>query len=105
MENKSTHRFLTSTLICNSFVGVVYICLGLLCLSMFGLEIQSNVLLNMATRPGIASTFMRLIFSVVLVAHIPYVFFPTKEALLVLIDECLNNSVSEKIERKILDLK
>ena len=55
----------------------------------------------MATRPGYASIFVRLIFSLVLVAHIPYVFFTTKEACLVFIDEIWHKSVSEKLEAKI----
>ena len=101
MQDKSTHRFSISAGIANTFCAVVYIILGILCLAMFGSELQSNVLLNMATRPGYASIFVRLIFSLVLVAHIPYVFFTTKEACLVFIDEIWHKSVSEKLEAKI----
>ena len=100
-RDKSTHRFSISAGIAQAFCAVVYIALGLLCLAMFGSELQSNVLLNMSTRPGYASIFLRLIFSLVLVTHIPYIFFTVKEAYLVLIDEIWHNSVSEKLEAKI----
>ena len=101
MQDKSTDRFLISSGITLVFCAFVYIALGLICLAMFGSELQSNVLLNMSTRPGYASIFIRLIFSLVLVAHIPYVFFSVKEAYLVLIDEIWHKSVSEKLEAKI----
>lgn len=101
MQDKSTLRFSISAGIANAFCGVVYIILGILCLAMFGSELQSNVLLNMATRPGYASIFVRLNFSLVLVTHIPYIFFSTKEAYLVFIDEIRHKSVSEKLEAKI----
>jgi hypothetical protein len=54
---------------------------------MFGNTLMSDVLLNMASRPGTASIILRLVFALLLVTHIPYVFFTTKEAALVILDE------------------
>jgi len=98
MQDKSTDKFLISSVINLVFCALVYTTLGLICLVMFGSELQSNVLLNMSTRPGYASILIRLIFSLVLTAHIPYIFFIVKESYLVLIDEIWHRSVSEKLE-------
>jgi len=38
---------------------------------------------------------------IVLACHIPYFFFPTKEALLIIFDECKNRSMQKMISENI----
>ena len=105
MENKSTHNFMMSGASANLICALVYITLGVLCLAMFGSELQSDVLLNMATRPGISSIILRLVFAFLLMMHIPYVFFTTKDASLVLIDELQRSTISEHLKAKLIAYK
>lgn len=74
---KSTERFLLCSWIANAFCFVVYTTLGILCVAMFGDNINVNILLNMATRSGVSSIILRIVFSCLLITHIPYVFFVT----------------------------
>lgn len=72
---------------------------------MFGDNTNVNILLSMATKAGVASIILRIIFGLLLAVHIPYIFYVTKEALLVLIDEIWHSSVSKNLEDKLLSYK
>jgi hypothetical protein len=41
---------------------------------------------------------MQGIFAILLACHIPYLFFSGKEALLIIIDEIMNKSISQQLE-------
>jgi hypothetical protein len=101
MKEKTTTNFMVSSVFANLICATVYITLGFLCISMFGDTIMSDVLLNMASRPGLASIVLRLVFAFLLITHIPYIFFSTKEATLVIIDEATKGTISDHLEDKI----
>ena len=45
---------------------------------------------------------MQFLFLIILACHIPYLFFSGKEALLILIDECMRKSISLTLSKKLL---
>ena len=74
---------------------------GIIALLMFGSEIKSDFLQNMATRTGSISLFIRTTYCFILLLHIPYFFFSVKEYALVMYDEFFNRSLSTHLEEKL----
>ena len=83
LSDRTTARFACSTIITNAFCGIIYVTLGILCLFLFGEDVEPDILKNMATRSGWSSFVLRTIFCLLLLVHIPYIFHPLKEAVLV----------------------
>lgn len=83
LENRSTARFGCSAIVTNALCALIYLSLGITCLFLFGEDIEPDVIKNMATRSGTSSFVLRTIFCLLLLVHIPYVFHPLKEAVLV----------------------
>ena len=69
------------------FTFLVYVSLGILSVYMFGSALNKSVLDNVDEEAETSSYVIRVAFLIVLACHIPYAFFPVKEALLILVDE------------------
>ena len=72
---------------------IVYVSLGLLSIYIFGSGLHANVMKNIDEEHNAYSYIIRIAFLVVLACHIPFVFFPTKESFLIIVDEAWNNSM------------
>lgn len=83
LNERTTSRFGCAAIITNTICAIVYLSLGITCLFLFGADLKKDVLQNMATRSGWPSFMLRSVFCLILLAHIPYIFHPMKEALLV----------------------
>lgn len=88
-------------------VGIVYICLTLSSITMYGSHIAQSLLANIGVaykddRIYVESYAMQILFLVVLAAHIPYIFYSAKESLLIIIDECMRRSISLTLSKKML---
>lgn len=91
------------------FIGIVYFITGLICLFMFGDGIESSVLLNIgdaryASDPNKSfweAYICQISFMIVLMCHVPFVFFAGKEAMLTVIDEIQRKSVSNALWHKL----
>ena len=79
----------------------VYSSVGILGIYTFGTDLTSNVLDNVDKETNVYSYIIRVMFSIVLACHIPFVFFPTKESFLIIVDEIQNNSMKHLLERNI----
>lgn len=75
--------------------GVIYLCVGVICTMMFGSTLKSSVLLNIGevkwnTDPNKSfweAYICQVSFMIVLMCHIPFIFFSGKEAALIVVDE------------------
>ena len=103
LEKRSTDRFQHVSMIDMGIVTTCYIAVGTISLLLFGSEIKPDVLLNVSSRPGRASIFIRLAYTFLLTCHLPYFFFSVKEYVLVIIDELKNRSLSTHLEQKLSD--
>lgn len=68
----------------------VYISLGILSIYIFGSDVKANVMTNIDEESNVYSYVIRIAFLIVLGCHIPYIFFPTKESFLIMVDETQN---------------
>lgn len=59
----------------------------------------------MASRAGWSSFVLRVVFCIVLLMHIPYIFHPLKEAVLVFNQEFNSRTISEGLEQKIREAR
>jgi hypothetical protein len=75
---------------------LLYITLSVLSIYTFGSSLHPDVINNVSTEINHdwESITLRIAFAIVIICHIPYVFFSGKEALLILIDEWDRKSIS-----------
>ena len=70
---------------------------------MFGAELKSSFLHNMSEKPGYASLIIRLVFAGLLLVHIPYIFLPAKECILLMYFEHKQRFLSDHLEQKLAE--
>ena len=86
-SNKSNRVAMRAVAIGAILSFAIYVSLGLLSIYSFGSELKSSVLSNVDEEQNTYSYIIRISFLLVLACHIPYIFFPTKESFLIIIDE------------------
>ena len=86
-ENKTNETAVKAIKIGSSLTFFVYTSLGILSIYTFGESLEDDVFINVDEEQNIYSLIIRIAFLIVLACHIPYSFFPTKESLLLMIDE------------------
>ena len=80
---------------------VIYTTLGILSIFSFGSSLTSNVFDAVDAEDTIYSIIIRVAFLIVLACHIPFVFLPTKEGFLIIIDEAQNSSMQIALDNKL----
>ena len=87
--------------------SMIYLSVSLICLFMFGASLQGSVLLNIGNAhtadDGIywEALIVQISFMIVLVCHVPFIFFSGKEALCIMIDEIQRKSISSALWHKL----
>ena len=89
-KNKSNRNAMSSIMISLLLTFVIYICLGVLAIFIFGNELEKSVITNVNQEVDIFSYIIRVAFMIVLACHIPYLFFVLKESMLIVVDEARN---------------
>ena len=98
LEKKSTARFAKASAMTIGICLLSYTLLGVLCLLMFGAQLKSSFLRNMSEKPGYSSLCIRLVFAGLLLVHIPYIFLPAKECILLMYFEHKQRFLSYHLE-------
>lgn len=101
MSPKTNHHARIAIITAISIVVVVYALLGIIGLSIFGSSISSNILtdLAMTNQTGISYT-LRILFLLVVVFHMPFLYYCGKESFLIIFDELTRRSMSQVLEFK-----
>ena len=94
LENRSNKRFACSSLVSIVIYTVALVSTGTVSVFLFGKELKPDLLDNLATRPSGVSVFLRTVYCLILIFHLPYIFFTVKEYILVMYDELVSSSLS-----------
>lgn len=94
-----------------SFTILVYLLVGFIGLFLFGDTVQSSVLINFGDirtpqgKPFFESQVIQVAFMIVLMCHIPFIFFSGKEAVCIIVDEFDRKSISKVLELKANEIR
>jgi len=72
----------------------VYLTFSVLALYIYGENANPNIFLNLELEDTFTSIFIRCTFLAIFFCNIPFIFLPGKEALLIMIDELVNRTMS-----------
>ena len=95
--NKSNKTMVNGVFIGNGLSFIIYVSLGILSIYTFGSEISPSVITYVDREKNAYSYIIRCAFLIVLACHIPYIFFPTKESLLIIFDEAENKTMTKAL--------
>ena len=98
--------YLTIILALSMAMGI-YITFSMLAIYIFGSSLEPDVMQNVGgiVNHEVISAILRVAFAVVIVCHIPYIFFSCKEAFLIILDEYDQQTVSKELDRKLHQYK
>lgn len=105
MKNKTNSEGIKSVYYALLMAMGIYITLSVLSIYTFGSSLQSDVLdnVNEEVDHQWESILLRIAFVIVIVCHIPYIFFSAKEAMLIIIDEWDRKSISTGLDKQLLN--
>ena len=109
LKNKSNDEYKRVSMTGLPITGTIYLAVSLLCLMMFGNSLESSVLLDIGDArhadgdgKGFWEAYIcQISFSIVLMCHVPFVFFSGKESLLICVDELQRKSISNALWHKL----
>ena len=105
MKSKSNVEGIKSVYYALGMAMGIYIALSVLSIYTFGSSLQADVLdnVNEEIDHEWESILLRIAFVIVILCHIPYIFFSAKEAMLIIIDEWDRKSISTSLDKKLLN--
>lgn len=109
LKNKTNEEYSKVSIGALPLTGLIYFAVGIICCMMFGSTLESSVLLNIGnaqwkTNPDKSfweAYICQISFMIVLMCHIPFIFFSGKEAVLIVIDEIRRKSISSALWHKL----
>lgn len=99
-DPSSSHRVVSLALL---LAVSLYLSLAVLAIYCFGSSLEVDVMHNVENEAGhnAAKAILRATFAIVLVCHIPYMFFCSKECFLMMVDEVNRKTISKELECKV----
>ena len=101
LKSRSNWKFMQASIAAALFMFFSCSFLGICGSVMFGDDVDADFLRNLEQREGTVFIICRISFCLVLIVHVPYIFYAAKECLLVSYDEIVNGSLSKKIDAKL----
>lgn len=105
LARKTNEEYIKGTYVGLGFCFVIYSGVAIVSICLFGNTLQSSVLTNFGLitypggRPFWESGVIQFAFILLLMFHIPFVFFAGKEAVLMIVDELDRESVSKVLKK------
>lgn len=107
MKERTDSKGRSSVLIALGMSIVLYVTLSILSIFTFGSHLKPDVIANVGEEVDHAweSITLRIAFAIVIICHIPFVFFSSKESFLTLIDEWDRRSISRSLDKSLVSYK
>ena len=83
------------------FAFTIYVLFSFCALYCYGDRLSASIFDNISKENDFASFFIRALFLLIFLCNIPYIFLAGKEALLLMIDEAMNRTMSMSLMRRI----
>ncbi len=105
MKSKKNEDSIKAVTMALGYSMVIYIALSVLTIYTFGSILKPDIIDNVGDEINHdwESALLRIAFAIVIVCHIPYVFFAGKESFLILIDEYDRQSISKALDNSLLN--
>ena len=94
LKNQNLKSGIKTAILAELTLFFVYISTPLISFGLYGANIKSNMLKNVADDTGVLSVVLLIIFLLIAVIHVPIIFFFGKEGLLIVFDEVSRRSYS-----------
>ena len=108
LKNKTNAEYMKASNLGLLFTWVIYVVVAILGVFMFGADLDSSILENISavvnpkSGRGFWETYIeQSAFMLVLMCHVPFIFFSGKEGLLILVDEWRRKSISSALWHKL----
>jgi amino acid permease len=98
MKNPSYPNVMKAAVMALSFCFITYALLAVLCLRLYGSDININVFVNLKNDKSTLSFVTRCTFLIILLVGLPFVFFPVKLSTLTIIWEYRYKTFSENMK-------
>jgi hypothetical protein len=107
MKEKSDTKRINAVIYALGMAMTIYIALSILSIFTFGSALKPDVIANVGEEVDHdwESITLRVAFAIVILCHIPYVFFSSKESFLILIDEWDRRSISRSLDKALVSFK
>ena len=103
LENRTNERFSWVSINCIVIYTLAIVTTGIISVLLFGKSLRPDLLDSLATKKSGVSIFLRTVYCIILLFHLPYIFFTLKEYALVMYDEIANRSLSTRLEAKLAE--
>ena len=108
-NNKNCVSIINTT---SAFSTLAYVSISIFALILFGkgVLIDANIMLNIQAEDGKGSLIwdsvvLQVLFLIIQICNVPTGFFPGKEAMLIIIDEINNSSISKSLKERMREIK
>jgi amino acid permease len=95
LENKTPANGIKTILYSLGFVCVIYIIMSIVAVLKYGHELEGDVLANIGMTAGTLPVIIDVVFLIIMIMHVPLIFFIGKEAILIIYDELTRSSYSQ----------
>ena len=85
------------------FSITTYIAFALLAKASFGENLHPSIFENLKTEDSLISKQIRVLFLLIFLCNMPFIFFPGRDGILVILDEVKNKAMSKEM-KKVLDV-
>ena len=93
MKIRTTENGMKAALLAQLLALGIYTILSILAIYMFGSSLQTDLMKSLGS-DNWAGFILSIVFFIVLLCHVPFVFFATKESFLIMVDELDSRSMS-----------
>jgi amino acid permease len=100
LKDKTTITAMKATMLTMIMALSLYVVLSIVVIYLFGSNIKETFLNNLDDFPNPMSYAIRIIFLIIVVFHVPFIFFACKDFMLTIIDELMRNSVSSLMNKE-----
>jgi amino acid permease len=96
LKNQTNKNGICADILGKLVAFIVYILSPVIAFQLYGENVSTNMLKNVAEESGVLPTILQILFLIIAVMHIPLIFYIGKENVLIMFDQLTRGSYSQK---------